>query len=88
MSQVMVRRPQLKGNLTLLKPAEVLSQSGDTMRVRIIGEHSVLEVQASETSPMTAVFGEVRPNFSGPVSLPQKCYSDNQNSLASKLARF
>jgi len=51
MAQVMVRRRQLQGD-NLLIQADVISQDGDVLRVKLPGSLQVTEVQADDTVPV------------------------------------
>lgn len=79
--RVMVRRPQI-GRDTVLQPAEVLSQVGDTLRVRLEGETRVREVAASETSPMTEAFArQINPAHG---VLPVRAFPTATNALGNR----
>lgn len=79
--RVMVRFPQL-GRDTVLRPAEVLSVKGDTLRVRVEKEIGTREVLASQTVPMTESFArQIDP---GMQSMPVKCYPTAANALGNR----
>lgn len=60
MEQVMVRRQQLHGNQTNLVLANVLSEDGDTYRVKINGQATPVEVKKSDVLPVQTVHGQAR----------------------------
>lgn len=50
MKEVLIRRQQAHGNLTVLSPAQVISESPDgKMRVVIKGQRGIIEVEAKDT---------------------------------------
>lgn len=65
--------------------ATVLSETKDTMRVIPIGQRKIVEVKASETRPVSAVFANRLATQQGRV-IP-KAYPDGSNHLGAILER-
>ncbi len=83
-NKVMVRVPQI-GRDTLLRTAEVISRSGEILRVKIEGQVGVTEVQASQTLPLNQTYG--RPSGAGHQNqqLPMRSFPSSPNALGNTL---
>lgn len=84
MSQVLVRQPMLNGDNKMLK-AEVLSQTGDKLRVKIEGQREPKEVNASDVVSAIKVFGPSQRDQRQ--SVIPKCYPTSVNALGNTLNR-
>lgn len=60
MEQVLVRKRQAHGNLTVLTLATVLSENGDSYRLKISGQAAPEEVKKAAVLPVHTVMGQVR----------------------------
>ena len=77
---VLLRRPQVHGNVTRMIRAAVLSEDKGTLRVIPEGQKTVVTVQASEVTEAPATFGTRLAMQHGVVI--QKCLPDSPNSLS------
>ncbi len=85
MKQVLIRRPQLHGNLTKLIQGDVISEDGPNIRVKIKGEIHPVEVKAKDTLPVQRVAGGMR-SESRQLSLTvPKCYPVSPHALGNRL---
>jgi hypothetical protein len=85
MNQVLVRQPRLMGD-TVLRQAEVVSQSGDTYRIKYQGEQKVVEVNASQIMQASHVYGgQPRVNSRFAANRIPKQYPDSRSALGNTL---
>lgn len=75
---VNVRFPQT-GKETILRRAEVVKRTGDTLLVKVEGELKPREVDASRTSKAPVMYGRLGHR---PDSQPQKSFPSSSNALA------
>jgi len=57
MKEIYIKRKRLHGNISELVRCQVLSQTGDMLRVVPEGSQKPVEVKASETVPMNKMSG-------------------------------
>jgi hypothetical protein len=79
MQRILIKRPMLNGDQRLVK-GQVLSQTGDTVRVMLEGGLKPVEVKASEMIPASFIFGTNRPDRFETV-IPKQ-YPTSPNALA------
>lgn len=77
---VMVRRPQLHGNVTRMVRATVLSESNGELRVLLEGSNKPLNIKASETMDAARTFGTHLAAARGIII--QRALPDSPNSLS------
>lgn len=86
MAQVLVRQRELRGNVTKLVEAEVLSSDRGTLRVQVKGQRHPIEVKESDTLAMTyARPGSATFNSARVQSLPRRAYPRSTGALANRL---
>ena len=85
MEQILVKQTQLHGNLAEIKVADVVSNDGETLRVKIQGQSGVIVVNASDTLPIDTVApGQARVGQRISTQLT-KAYPTSPHSLSSRL---
>jgi hypothetical protein len=77
---VLLRRPQVHGNVTRMVRATVMSENNGTLRVIPEGQRNPIVVKASETLDATTTFGTRLAMQKGVVI--QRALPDNPNSLS------
>jgi hypothetical protein len=83
MEQVLVRFKQVRGD-NIMRPAQVISRNGTTLRVKIENELKVREIDASETLPLKQQFFGRDPVNPG-AAQPVKSFPSSSNALANML---
>src|SRR5581483_4118504 len=73
MKQVYVRRKMEHCNASRLDLAEVISQDRDTLRIKVVGSRSIVEISAAEVVPVSQVRpGTITRNPRQPRALPRR----------------
>ena len=88
MAQVMVRRRQLRGD-DLFIQADVISQTGDVIKVKMPGSLIPIEVQAEDTMPVVSgnVSGTRAVDPRRPHTAIPKVYPTSRGAMANMFQR-
>lgn len=76
---VLLRRPQIHGNVTRLVRATVLSETADSLRVIPEGQNKPITIKASEVTDAPKVFSTLLSAQRGVIV--QRCLPDSPSSL-------